>query len=81
MNDDEEIELAKSAMLDKIKDFLDQLGKEVQEDQEHSIIYKLSGVSVLLNFDKFRKNYDEHLQVLNKHIQDNRWKQYERGDE
>lgn len=79
----EEIELAKSNTLNKIKDFLDMLGKEIQNDHEHSIKYKLSELNVICNFNKFRKNYDEHLKVLNKYIQDNRWKQYEdeRGDE
>lgn len=78
MDEKEEIELAKSTTLNKIRDFLEELGKEVQNDQEHTIIYKLSEMNVILNFDKFRKNYDEHLKVLNKYVENNKWKRYER---
>lgn len=61
-------------IIDKIQDLLLKEGKILQNDKEMPKKDKLDKVDVLLNLVKFLDNYDENIEILNKHIRENRWK-------
>ena len=42
---------------------------------------KVAQMDVILNILKFLKNYEENVEILNKHNINKRWKREERGDE
>lgn len=75
-----EEEKAKQDMIQRFKEFIENQGTFIMRDGKHNINYKISQMDVLINITKFLDNYNEHIKVLNKYIQDNKWKQNEKGD-
>ena len=75
-----EEEKGQQNMIQRFKEFIENQGTFIMRDCKHNINYKISQMDVLINITKFLDNYNEHIKVLNKYIQDNKWKQNEKGD-
>ena len=69
---------AKEEMIMKLQTAISQEIRFIREHSELNIDEKMDEIGVLMNISKFLKDYDENIKVLNKHIDEKRWKGYER---
>lgn len=67
----------KEETINKIQDLLLEEGKTLQDNKEIPTRDKIERVDVLLNLVKFLDNYDENIEVLNRHLRETRWKRKE----
>ena len=69
---------AKEEIIAKFQTAISQEMRFVRENNKLNINEKMDEIDVLMNMSKFLNDYDENIKVLNKHLEEKRWKGYER---
>ena len=69
---------AKEEIIAKFQTAISQEIRFVRENNKLNINEKMDEIDVLMNMSKFLKDYDENIKVLNKHLEEKRWKGNER---
>lgn len=69
---------AKEEIIAKFQTAISQEMRFVRENSKLNINEKMDEIDVLMNMSKFLKDYDENIKVLNKHLEEKRWKGNER---
>ena len=69
---------AKEEIIAKFQTAISQEMRFVRENNKLNINEKMDEIDVLMNMSKFLKDYDENIKVLNKHLEEKRWKGNER---